>query len=619
MRREKISAATRAGLLVVMAGGLFLTHCTVTRTGNDIALPVVSVSPNTASVQTDGTLQFTATVVTSFNTTITWAVNDIQGGNATFGTISGTGLYTAPATVPTPATVTVKAISSAESFPFGSAIVTVMSPPVNATVSVAPLGSTTAVGTAVQYTATVTGSSNTAVTWSVNGVAGGNSSLGTITASGLYTAPAALPNPTTLAITATSQANTSDVASTTLTLTSSNVAPLFVSFGPNGNTGNPATAYYNGLFTTVTVCLPATPKCQTIPDVLVDTGSIGFRVLNSALTTVPATEFETVRDSAGDQVQECVQFGDTSYAWGPVLVADVDVAGETASAVPFQVIGDTTYTVPAASCLPLGVGPNLDTVATLGANGILGIGTSVQDCGLNCAGGQVFSGYPYYVCPNYDCTFTPLPVVQQVANPVALFPKDNNGEEFQLTSVTSAGAPSLPYVNADGTGLISAGTLVFGVGTESNNGLGSATIYAINESGNFPNIVYNGSSFLSNGFLDTGSNALYVLDAATLGIQDCPNNPYYCPTQTFPLSLTTYGANGTSGAVNLSIADATILFDTNPTFSAFNNLGGASGTGLSTDYFDLGLPFFYGRSVFVGIAGAAVPNSVSAPYGYFAF
>jgi hypothetical protein len=619
MKREKISAATRAGLLVVLAGGIFLTHCTVTRTGNDIALPVVSLSPTTAEVQTGGTLQFTATVVSSFNTTITWAVNDIQGGNSTLGTVSGTGLYTAPATVPNPATVTVKAISSAETYPSGSAIVTIMTPPVNATVSVAPVGSTTPVGTTVQYTATVTGTTNTAVTWSVNGVAGGSSSVGTITASGLYTAPAALPNPTTVAITATSQANTADVASTTLTLTSSNVAPLFVSFGPNGNTGNPATDYYNGLFTTVTVCLPATPKCQTIPDILVDTGSIGFRVLNSALTTIPATEFETVRDSAGNQVQECVQFGDTSYAWGPVLVADVDVAGETASAVPFQVIGDTTYTVPSASCLPLGPGPNLDTVAALGANGILGIGTSVQDCGLNCAGGQTFSGYPYYVCPNYDCTFTPVPVVQQVANPVALFPKDNNGEEILLTSVTSAGAPSLPYVSAAGTGMVSAGSLVFGVGTESNNSIGNATIYAIDEKGNFPKIVYNGASFLSNGFLDTGSNALYVLDAATLGIQDCPNNPYYCPTQTFPLSLTTYGANGTSGTVNLSIADATTLFDTNPTFSAFNNLGGASGTGLSTDYFDLGLPFFFGRSVFVGIGGTAVPNSATAPYGYFAF
>ncbi len=102
---------------------------------------------------------------------------------------------------------------------------------------------------------------------------------------------------------------------------------------------------------------------------------MGLRVLNSALTTVPATELTTVRDSHGNQVQECVQFGDTSYAWGPVLFADVVIAGEKASSVPIQVIGDTTYTVPASSCLSLGAGPSLDTVAALGANGILGVGS----------------------------------------------------------------------------------------------------------------------------------------------------------------------------------------------------------------------------------------------------
>src|SRR5208337_5128055 len=103
------------------------------------------------------------------------------------------------------------------------------------------------------------------------------------------------------------------------------------------------------------------------------------------------------------------------------------IAGERASSVPIQVIGDTTYTVPAASCLSLGPGPSLDTVAALGANGILGVGTSIQDCGLNCAGGQTFSAYPYYVCPKNVCTPVAVPLVKQVSNPVAFFTKDNNG------------------------------------------------------------------------------------------------------------------------------------------------------------------------------------------------
>ncbi len=638
MRANKLSAVPRASLLAAVATGMFLASCTVTRTGNDVALPVVSLAPTSASVQAGGTIQFTATVVTSFSTTIIWDVNNVQGGNSSVGTVSSTGLYTAPATVPAPATVTVEAISQSETYPFGAATVTITAPSTNAMLSVAPANSFTPVGTSVQYSATLNGTVDAAATWSVNGVAGGNSTIGTISSAGLYTAPAALPNPITVAVTATDTSLTTPTASTTLTLTNTNTAPLFVNFGPNGNTGTSSTTRYNGLFTTISICLPATIQCQIIPNILVDTGSVGLRVLNSALTTVPATALETVLDSHGDQVQECVQFADASYAWGPVLVADVDIAGETASAVPIQVIGDTTYTVPAPDCLPLGQGADLDSVQTLGANGILGIGistfgggTTVQDCGLNCAAGETFSGYPYYVCPNYYCMQAPVPIVQQVANPVAFIAKDNNGVEFVLPSIPSTGAQSLPYVNADGTGLVPAGQLIFGVGTESNNGLGTATLFPLDANGHFPQVNFDGASYVSGGYIDSRASALEVSDPATLGIANCTDNSYYCPTGTLPLSLTVCaaysataqpgvcGSNVASEAVSLSIANADMLFENNPAFSAFNDLGQASGTNPATDFFALGLPFFYGRSVFVGIAGTSAPNQTSVPNGYFAF
>src|SRR5208283_403510 len=269
--------AGRASLWLALAGAMFLASCGSGGTGNYIPLPVVSLSPATALVPTGGPLQFSASIVSPISTTITWSVNNILGGNSTVGTISPSGLYIAPASVPNPATVTVKATSSAETNPYGSAIVTITAP-VNAAVTVAPTDSSTPAGTTVQFTATVTGTTNTAVTWSVNGVAGGNSTVGTInntSTAGFYTAPTAVPSPPTVVVTATSQADTSDSASTTLTLTASNSAPLFVNFGLNGNTGNPNTAYYNGLFTTVTLCLPGNADCQTIPDILVDTSSVG--------------------------------------------------------------------------------------------------------------------------------------------------------------------------------------------------------------------------------------------------------------------------------------------------------------------------------------------------------
>src|SRR5208283_3589075 len=116
---------------------------------------------------------------------------------------------------------------------------------------------------------------------------------------------------------------------------------------------------------------------------------------------------------------------------------------------------------------------------------------------------------PYYVCPNSVCQVSPLPVAQQVTNPFALFSQDNNGVEIVLPAIPSAGAPSLPYTSTDGTSMLPAGLLIFGVGTESNNALGSATLYAADANGNFPTIDYNSSSYTSEGFLDSGSNALY--------------------------------------------------------------------------------------------------------------
>jgi hypothetical protein len=302
-----------------------------------------------------------------------------------------------------------------------------------------------------------------------------------------------------------------------------------------------------------------------------------------------------------------------------VIIADVAIAGERASSVPIQVLGSTTFPVPFADCLSLGAGPNLNTVAALGANGILGIGPAVQDCGPNCAAGQTFSAYPYYVCPLNVCRPTPLPVAQQVTNPVALFPQDNNGAMITLPSIPAEGAPSLPFVNPDGSGLIPAGQLVFGVGTQSNNGLGSATLYSLDESGNFAQVVYNSNTYTLGGAVNSGAKALYLANPVTLGIQTCTDNPYYCPSSTAPVSLGITGANGASGTVTLNVANADNLFSDNAGFSAFNDLAQPSLPGASPNFFDLGLPFFFGRSVFVGIAGKPVPNNATAPNGYFAF
>lgn len=87
--------------------------------------PSVTVSPATANVQEGSTQQFTATVTNSSNTTVTWQVNSIAGGNASVGTIDSTGLYTAPVIVPNPASVTITAVLQANAGISGNSIATI--------------------------------------------------------------------------------------------------------------------------------------------------------------------------------------------------------------------------------------------------------------------------------------------------------------------------------------------------------------------------------------------------------------------------------------------------------------------------------------------------------------
>ncbi len=73
----------------------------------------ITVTPPTATVDTNETFQFLATVTGSSNSAVNWFVNDIAGGNASVGTISTNGLFTAPASAPTSNTATIAASNGA--------------------------------------------------------------------------------------------------------------------------------------------------------------------------------------------------------------------------------------------------------------------------------------------------------------------------------------------------------------------------------------------------------------------------------------------------------------------------------------------------------------------------
>jgi len=194
----------------------------------------VSVQPTSALVALGATQPFQATVTGSTDDTVEWEVNGVANGNAISGTVSGAGLYTAPAVMPSPASVTVTAISQVNPGDHASAVVT-LQPGIG--VSVQPATVILPPGGAQIFTASISGTGSLAsgVAWSVNGVAGGNATVGTILVNGatsaVYTAPAAIPSPATVTVTAASVADPTKAGSALVTIACAKpnaIAPLNV-------------------------------------------------------------------------------------------------------------------------------------------------------------------------------------------------------------------------------------------------------------------------------------------------------------------------------------------------------------------------------------------------------
>lgn len=208
-------------------------------------LVTVTVSPSTATVVVGQTQNFTATVTGTTNTAVTWSVSGGSGN----GSITSTGVYTAPATVPSPAAVTVTATSQADTTKSASATVTVTAMASSTKVTVTPATATVANFTTQQFTAAVTGNSNTAVTWEVNGTAGGSQTVGFISSTGLYVAPGGVPTKsdgmgdtvtTTVTVMAVSQADSTANGSSTVTImpNNANAQAVPVPLGSSGSNAN---------------------------------------------------------------------------------------------------------------------------------------------------------------------------------------------------------------------------------------------------------------------------------------------------------------------------------------------------------------------------------------------
>ena len=414
---------------------------------------------------------------------------------------------------------------------------------------------------------------------------------------------------------ATSAGSTTGKGSGTGSGQTSNVVVMTVDAGPNVT----STSGYDvdTPFITVTVCAPgSTTNCQTIDHVEVDTGSYGLRIISAVMNSSLASALHQELGTNGNPVVECTQFID-GFSWGSVKTADVQIAGESASSVPMQVIGDPSFQneIPTACS---GTGPEEDTVAEFHANGILGVGPFGDDCGSGCA--STAANTFYYTCPangtgTGNCGGVAVSEPDQVTNPVVAFQTDNNGVIVEL-----------PAIPDPGGAVTATGSLTFGIGTQGNNGLGSATVLTANPSTGDITTTYKGTP-LANSYLDTGSNGYYFDDSS---IPTCPStgsgsssSTWFCPASELSLTATNTGRNGTASTVNFQVANANTLFSTYQGHTALDDLGASAGDesgycpNSATDCsFDFGLPFFFGRNVYVAIAGA---NTEGGPGPYFAY
>ena len=379
----------------------------------------VSINPASASLQTGGRQQFTASVTGSTNTGATWS--------ATGGTISSSGMYTAPSTA---GTYTVKATSVADSTKSAAATVTVAASPTVA-VSVSPASASLLTGGTQQFTATVTGSTNTGTTWSATG--------GTISSSGMYTAPSTAG---TYTVKATSVADSTKSAAATVTVAASptvavSVSPASASLPTGGtqqftasvtgstNTGatwsaTGGTISSSGMYTTPSTAGTYTVKATSVAD---STKSAAATVTVAASPTIVVSVSPTLTSlhSGGTQQFTATVTGSTntgatwSATGGTISSSGMYTAPSTAGTYTVKAtsVADSTksaaatVTVAASPTVAVSVSPASASLLTGGTQQFTASVTGSTNTGATwSATGGTISSSGMYTAPSTAGTYT---------------------------------------------------------------------------------------------------------------------------------------------------------------------------------------------------------------------
>lgn len=424
-------------------------------------------------------------------------------------------------------------------------------------------------------------------------------------------------------------------------------------------------------YISVNVCAPS-GACAWIDHVLVDTGSVGLRLLADALppallASLPSTPVAGSTASVG----ECFQFV-VSYMWGGVRTATVNLGGTVPASGGAHngsvsgtgnifILNDPNVpaTVPASCSTAAGIAsPQAKAAIDFGANGIIGIGMLPDDASNGAA--------TYYQCLAGSCTLFPAttttaagtpPPGAAVVNPLAA--AHLSAAAITLDAASTIHSHTVTYSNYGLPGFVNASALVGTLSYLSGPPTPSAKFYVNPYSQRMPAQLSNGSASanfptstttFAGAFMDSGSNAYFYtqtdLSPQVLAMQNCPfttlnssgqpvtsQRPFACNLSgqtTIPLVLalklgsdigpppapsTTTASATTVVSPGLSFYDYNFLNNSYPNSPVLEGLTVIETTSPSpfAGQFDLGLPFFLGRPVYISVSDGV--NQARSYYG----
>jgi hypothetical protein len=358
----------------------------------------VTLTPSSASIALSGTQTFTATITgATSNAALLWYVNGVQNGSSTQGTLTActtsaplTCKYTAPSVnVPTPNPAVIKVASSADPGKNKTANLTVTD---SIAVGLSPSSASLAPSGTQVFTATITGTTNTALNWYVNGVKNGNSTQGTLTActssspwTCKYTAPASVPSPNPAVVEVTSAADPSKNKSANVTVTSSETISI------THPTGATSVAVGSTLPITVSVTGGTASVTWTVEGVT--NGNSTYGTITGAYPSYTYTPPSVIPGASNPVTLEATQSGASEPA-----SLSVTIEPSTSAATPIAVSGAGAT----------GVNLSLPTFST--TLGLADVGDCVPEgeglsCNASVTGFEISrSGAATASCPSAPCT-----------------------------------------------------------------------------------------------------------------------------------------------------------------------------------------------------------------------